>query len=427
MQIGEFAKICNTRISVLRHYDKLGLLPPAYTDPFSGYRYYSSEQISVFLRITALKQAGFSLAEIRDVLATVDSDNVVIKLFDQKENELRERLASLQDAKKTFLKGVIKMNIQFLKTSDALVARTSKFDANDSLEAFASLNSAVSAEGYQRISGFRTYGEPMSNEITAECTVVKLNDLFVVPFSDPIDLPFENDETIIGKWQIIGKYAVKEDFYAGHDFLRDDKVYGKTIRELYFLPGGERYWVNGWTKGYLLSQNGDGTTADAYEIEEQDGERLMFIHKKSYHYRRGGRPDVVVLKQLDHRAYTKEEIEHHDNTDLPFVNDERILGKWTAHSTFSSRSSFDPNRPSDLLFWNRVEFEADGNCIKTYGERTFRGKWTKGCILDPQQHLASAYEIEIIDGAEYLIAEWKTGDYLYGGYISGFYSFVREE
>ena len=61
MKIGEFAKLCSTRISVLRHYDKEKLLVPEYTDAFSGYRYYSSEQLLVFRRITALKKAGFSL------------------------------------------------------------------------------------------------------------------------------------------------------------------------------------------------------------------------------------------------------------------------------------------------------------------------------------------------------------------------------
>ena len=48
MQIGEFAKICGTKITVLRHYDKEGLLEPDYVDAFTGYRYYSNEQIPVF-------------------------------------------------------------------------------------------------------------------------------------------------------------------------------------------------------------------------------------------------------------------------------------------------------------------------------------------------------------------------------------------
>ena len=32
MKIGEFAKMCGTKISVLRHYDKEKLLEPQYTD-----------------------------------------------------------------------------------------------------------------------------------------------------------------------------------------------------------------------------------------------------------------------------------------------------------------------------------------------------------------------------------------------------------
>ena len=61
MQIGEFARVCDTKISVLRHYDKEGLLIPDYIDKFTGYRYYSKEQIPIFVRITALKDAGFTL------------------------------------------------------------------------------------------------------------------------------------------------------------------------------------------------------------------------------------------------------------------------------------------------------------------------------------------------------------------------------
>ena len=60
MQIGAFAKLCGTKISVLRHYDKTGLLHPDYTDRFTGYRYYAKEQMADFLKISALKAAGFS-------------------------------------------------------------------------------------------------------------------------------------------------------------------------------------------------------------------------------------------------------------------------------------------------------------------------------------------------------------------------------
>ena len=69
MKIGEFAKMCGTKISVLRHYDREKLLVPQYTDKFSGYRYYSSEQILTFYRINALKKAGFSLQDIREIIS----------------------------------------------------------------------------------------------------------------------------------------------------------------------------------------------------------------------------------------------------------------------------------------------------------------------------------------------------------------------
>ena len=36
--IGDFAKLGGVSVRMLRHYDALGLLPPASVDPVSGYR-----------------------------------------------------------------------------------------------------------------------------------------------------------------------------------------------------------------------------------------------------------------------------------------------------------------------------------------------------------------------------------------------------
>ena len=80
MKIGEFAKMCGTKISVLRHYDREKLLEPQYTDKFSGYRYYSSEQILVFYRINALKKAGFSLQEIKEIISERKSNKEIVNI-----------------------------------------------------------------------------------------------------------------------------------------------------------------------------------------------------------------------------------------------------------------------------------------------------------------------------------------------------------
>lgn len=68
LKIGEFAQEAQVTIKALRHYAKLGLLKPIWIDRFTGYRYYSREQLSRLDRILALKDLGFSLEQIGQVL-----------------------------------------------------------------------------------------------------------------------------------------------------------------------------------------------------------------------------------------------------------------------------------------------------------------------------------------------------------------------
>lgn len=63
-RIGEFSRLGQVTIDTLRHYDALNLLKPAKVDPFTGYRYYSAEQLKTLNNILALKDLGFSLEEI---------------------------------------------------------------------------------------------------------------------------------------------------------------------------------------------------------------------------------------------------------------------------------------------------------------------------------------------------------------------------
>src|SRR5579863_10034642 len=54
--IGEFARLGTVSVRTLRHYDEIGLLPPAKVDPAIGYRGYSAEQLRLLNRIVALKE-----------------------------------------------------------------------------------------------------------------------------------------------------------------------------------------------------------------------------------------------------------------------------------------------------------------------------------------------------------------------------------
>jgi DNA-binding transcriptional MerR regulator len=68
LNIGEFARLGQVSPRMLRHYDEIGMLRPERTDPSNGYRRYGAHQLSRLHRILALRDLGFTLEQIRDVL-----------------------------------------------------------------------------------------------------------------------------------------------------------------------------------------------------------------------------------------------------------------------------------------------------------------------------------------------------------------------
>src|ERR1051325_8299316 len=69
VSIGQFAEASRLSQKALRLYAANGLLPPAWTDPSSGYRYYRVEQLQAARLIGLLRTAGMPLAEIGAFLA----------------------------------------------------------------------------------------------------------------------------------------------------------------------------------------------------------------------------------------------------------------------------------------------------------------------------------------------------------------------
>ena len=62
-KIGDFSKLSQVSVRALRLYDRMGLLKPAHVDQFTGYRYYSADQLSRLNRLVAFKDLGFSLEQ----------------------------------------------------------------------------------------------------------------------------------------------------------------------------------------------------------------------------------------------------------------------------------------------------------------------------------------------------------------------------
>lgn len=67
-KIGEFSQFTRVSVKMLRHYDDLGLLKPAQVDRWTGYRYYSADQLPRLNRILVLKELGFALEQITELL-----------------------------------------------------------------------------------------------------------------------------------------------------------------------------------------------------------------------------------------------------------------------------------------------------------------------------------------------------------------------
>jgi len=73
-RIGDFSRIARVSARLLRFYDEIGLLAPDHADLQTGYRYYSVAQLAQLNRITVLKDLGFSLEQIGDILKSPSLD-----------------------------------------------------------------------------------------------------------------------------------------------------------------------------------------------------------------------------------------------------------------------------------------------------------------------------------------------------------------
>lgn len=95
-KVGEFARLAQTSVKTLHHYDEIGLLRPAHVEEATGYRFYAPTQLPRLIRIFNLRDLGFSLEQIAALLDAGLTSDQMAGLLRAKRAELEERVRAEQ-------------------------------------------------------------------------------------------------------------------------------------------------------------------------------------------------------------------------------------------------------------------------------------------------------------------------------------------
>jgi DNA-binding transcriptional MerR regulator len=91
-KIGSFSRMSGLSINTLYHYDNIGILQPIHVEDVTGYRYYEANQLVAINKIMALKDAGFSLAEIDDFFDNNPGNKSLLEILEVKAESIEKVL-----------------------------------------------------------------------------------------------------------------------------------------------------------------------------------------------------------------------------------------------------------------------------------------------------------------------------------------------
>lgn len=123
MPIGRFARASRLSVKSLRNYDESGLLPAAFIDPQSGYRYYRLEQLARADAIRSLRMVEMPLSLIAETLDQDEPDELLMSHLAELEHQRDELNRKAQELKRRIqLKEYVMSNEVTLKTHPAIAA-----------------------------------------------------------------------------------------------------------------------------------------------------------------------------------------------------------------------------------------------------------------------------------------------------------------
>ena len=239
---------------------------------------------------------------------------------------------------------------------------------------------------------------------------------YIMSYSDNFDIWMSND--------LIIELRFYSDFYKSAQNIsvgmsKDDVV------ALLEAPSEIKKGVKNQFKEYVFYEDIDNEVGYCYYASPKDNIRLFFKdYKVLAMYITGNE-----LEQFDESKYGKQKEStttlkrvNVDDIDLPFVNDEEVIGAWNSVDFVDEISEFKPSETywEGDLYLEELVFKAEGKLSVRYL------KWTKGIVMHSGDTTASAYTIKEIDGTTYMFFEWKSGDYIFRDMKPSYYVLKKE-
>lgn len=228
--------------------------------------------------------------------------------------------------------------------------------------------------------------------------------------TDSLQITFEPDERIVGKWVTIDFIGQIDEFDP-----TKKKWQGRLfLQSLEFRSNGRVVWQAEsrkpmeleWTKGKVEPLD---KRPSFYYMRTIDGQPYLFYEWVSGDVTdRGREPGYYVLKQYSAEGGM-----------IPawFENDPRAIGYWVSVDFVKTIEEFNPQQQQTTeLYLKTLQFEDNGQLWWTLGESGSIGlNWTKGTIR-PFDILPASYTIKQKDQTDYLFYEYRTDDNHKAGY-----------
>lgn len=202
LSIGNFSKISNVTTKTLRYYDEICLIKPAYINCENGYRYYDVSQLETILLINRLKDYGFSLEEIAEVLAHRHDDTLLFSLLRKKQEATCNKISELGSTLEA-----LENDIEIMKRGTDIMAYLEEIEVKlveTEPQNILSVKEVISIEDYGKLMGklFETIHRENLTPTGAPMTIY--NDSEFNPASALMELAIPVKEVVTGTRELSG-------------------------------------------------------------------------------------------------------------------------------------------------------------------------------------------------------------------------------